>query len=56
MPYRGGPQALTDVIGGTVDLTFTDLANGLQQARAGKVKTYGVSTPERFRWRPTFPR
>ena len=30
-------------------------ANGLQQrARAGKVKTYGVSTPERFRWRPTF--
>ena len=33
VPYRGGPQALTDVIGGTVDLTFTDLANGLQRAR-----------------------
>ena len=31
VPYRGGPQALTDVIGGTVDLTFTDLANGLRQ-------------------------
>lgn len=55
VPYRGGPQALTDVIGGTVDLTFTDLANGLQQARAGKVKTYGVSTPERFALAPDIP-
>ena len=55
VPYRGGPQALTDVIGGTVDLTFTDLANGLQQARAGKVKTYGVSTPERFPLAPDIP-
>ncbi|WP_164855525.1 Bug family tripartite tricarboxylate transporter substrate binding protein [Bordetella avium] len=55
VPYRGGPQALTDVIGGTVDLTFTDLANGLQQARAGKVKIYGVSTPERFSLTPDIP-
>ncbi|WP_251863012.1 tripartite tricarboxylate transporter substrate binding protein [Achromobacter sp. Marseille-Q4962] len=55
VPYRGGPQALTDVIGGTVDLTFTDLANGLQQARAGKVKAYGVSTPERFALAPDIP-
>ncbi|HCW18462.1 MAG TPA: ABC transporter substrate-binding protein, partial [Achromobacter sp.] len=55
VPYRGGPQALTDVIGGTVDLTFTDLANGLQQARAGKVKTYGVSTPDRFPLAPDIP-
>ena len=42
VPYRGGPQALTDVIGGTVDLTFTDLANG-------------VSTPERFPLAPDIP-
>ncbi|AWP80091.1 Bug family tripartite tricarboxylate transporter substrate binding protein [Bordetella bronchiseptica] len=55
VPYRGGPQALTDVIGGTVDLTFTDLANGLQQARAGKVKVYGVSTPGRFALTPDIP-
>lgn len=55
VPYRSGPQALTDVIGGTVDLTFTDMANGLQQARAGKVKTYGVSTPERFALAPDIP-
>lgn len=47
-PYKGGPQALTDVMGGQVDLTFTDFANGLQQARAGKVKIYGTSTLERF--------
>lgn len=46
--YKGGPQALTDVMGGQVNLTFTDFANGLQQARAGKVKVYGASTRERF--------
>ena len=46
--YKGGPQALTDVMGGQVSLTFTDFANGLQQARAGKVKVYGVSTLQRF--------
>lgn len=48
VPYKGGPQALTDVMGGIVTLTFTDFANGLQQARAGKVKVYGVSTRDRF--------
>ena len=46
--YRGGPQTMTDVMGGQVNLTFTDFANGLQQARAGKVKVYGVSTRNRF--------
>ena len=46
--YRGGPQALTDVMSNQVNLTFTDFANGLQQAKAGKVKVYGVSTRERF--------
>ncbi|WP_198971205.1 Bug family tripartite tricarboxylate transporter substrate binding protein [Xylophilus sp. ASV27] len=46
--YRGGPQALTDVMSNQVNLTFTDFANGLQQAKAGRVKVYGVSTRERF--------
>lgn len=53
--YRGGPQALTDVMGGLVDLTFTDFANGLQQAKAGKVKAYGVSTRSRFALAPDIP-
>nr|WP_051705498.1 tripartite tricarboxylate transporter substrate binding protein [Cupriavidus metallidurans] len=48
VPYKGGPQALTDVMGGIISLTFTDFSNGLQQARAGKVKIYGVSTRDRF--------
>lgn len=53
--YRGGPHALTDVIGNQVNLTFTDFANGLQQAKAGRVKVYGVSTRERFALAPDIP-
>ncbi|NCY26114.1 MAG: tripartite tricarboxylate transporter substrate binding protein, partial [Alphaproteobacteria bacterium] len=38
VPYRGGPEALTDVIAGRIDSTFTDLAAGLAQAREGRVR------------------
>lgn len=53
--YRGGPQALTDVMGNQVNMTFTDFANGYQQAKAGKVKMLGVSTTERFALAPEIP-
>lgn len=53
--YRGGPQALTDVMANQVNLTFTDFSNGYQQARAGKVKVLGASTRERFALAPEIP-
>ena len=56
VPYRGGPQALTDVIGGTVDLTFTDLANGLQQRAPARSRPMASARRNGSRWRPTFPR
>lgn len=55
VPYRGGPEALTDVVAGRIDSTFTDLANGLAQAREGRVRALGVSTAQRFPLAPDIP-
>jgi tripartite-type tricarboxylate transporter receptor subunit TctC len=55
VPYRGGPEALTDVIAGRIDSTFTDFANGLAQVREGRVRALGVTTPEPFPLAPEIP-
>ncbi|MGP1613851.1 MAG: tripartite tricarboxylate transporter substrate-binding protein, partial [Pollutimonas bauzanensis] len=48
VPYRGSPQALTDVMSGEVDFMFVDLSLALPQIKAGKLKALGVTTKERF--------
>ena len=35
VPYKGLPQAITDVLGGSIHLTFADLANALAQIKGG---------------------
>ena len=55
VPYRGGPEALTDVMAGRIDGTFTDLGPGLTQVRAGKVRALGVTTREPFPLVPAVP-
>ena len=50
--YKGTPQAVTDVIGGQIDSTFSDFAAGLQLVRAGKMRALGVTTAKRS---PTLP-
>jgi tripartite-type tricarboxylate transporter receptor subunit TctC len=44
IPYKSIPDGLRDVMAGTVDMMFTDMATGTVQARAGKVKALGVSS------------
>ena len=55
VPYRGGPEALTDVVAGRIDSSFTDLANGLAQLREGRVRALGVTTAQRFPLAPEIP-
>lgn len=43
VPYRGGAEALTDASAGRIDCTFTDMANGLAQAQAGRVRALAQS-------------
>ena len=48
VPYRGGPEALTDVIAGRIDSTFTDFPAGMPQIREGKVRALAVTTAARL--------
>lgn len=42
--YKSIPQGLTDVIAGHVNLMFTDMATGVAQVKAGKVRAIGISS------------
>ena len=55
VPYRGGPQALTDVMAGQVQLMFGTLAITQTQIRAGRLKALGVSTTKRTPLLPEVP-
>jgi tripartite-type tricarboxylate transporter receptor subunit TctC len=55
VPYKGSPQALTDVMGGLIDFMMIDLAIAIPQIQAGKVKALGVTTRERFPLVPEIP-
>ena len=46
VPYRGGPQALTDLIAGQVQIMFATLAITHRQVKAGKLAALGVSTQQ----------
>lgn len=42
VPYRGSPQAVTDLMGGQVAATVDVVGSTLQHLRGGKVKTLGL--------------
>ncbi|WP_372178589.1 Bug family tripartite tricarboxylate transporter substrate binding protein [Xanthomonas axonopodis pv. phyllanthi] len=53
--YKGVPQAMTDLIGDTIDFAVVDLVNGLQAARAGRVAALGVTSAQRTPLAPDLP-
>ena len=55
VPYKGGAQALTDLIGGQVQIMFGTAAITLAQIRAGRMKPLGVSTRQRSALLPDIP-
>ncbi|MCD0504631.1 Bug family tripartite tricarboxylate transporter substrate binding protein [Bordetella petrii] len=55
VPYKGTPQALTDLVGGQVDFMFTDLASGLPFVQSGQLRALAVSTAERSTIVPDLP-
>jgi len=52
VPYKGTAPALTDLLGGQIDMMFISLVTGTAQVRAGKLRAYGVTSKQR---QPTFP-
>jgi tripartite-type tricarboxylate transporter receptor subunit TctC len=48
VPYKGTAPAMTDLIGGQVDIMCDQTTNTTTQIEAGKVKAYAVTTPKRL--------
>lgn len=55
VPYKSIPDGLKDVIAGTVDMMFTDMATGSIQVKAGRVKALGVSSMKPSALMPDVP-
>lgn len=55
VPYKSGGQALTDVIGGQVFMTFTAVASALPHVKAGTLKALAVTGPHRTFSMPDVP-
>jgi tripartite-type tricarboxylate transporter receptor subunit TctC len=53
--YKGSTLALTDVVGGHVQLMFDGMATSLPMIKAGKIKAYAVSSPTRSALLPDVP-
>jgi tripartite-type tricarboxylate transporter receptor subunit TctC len=48
VPYKGTAPAMTDLIGGQVDLMCEQATNAVPQIEGKKVKVYGISSKERL--------
>jgi tripartite-type tricarboxylate transporter receptor subunit TctC len=55
VPYRGTAPAVTDLLGGRVQLTFTGAPNLIQHVEAGKMRAIAVSGLSRLKAAPTVP-
>jgi tripartite-type tricarboxylate transporter receptor subunit TctC len=55
VPYKGGGQAMGDVVGGQIPLVFTAIATAQQFVKSGKLKGLGVSAAKRSGSLPEVP-
>jgi len=55
VPYKGGSQAVTDVIGGQIPLGMLGIPPVLAHVKAGKLKAYAVTTATRSAALPDVP-
>ena len=52
VPYKGGILAVTDLVGGQIDMVFADMVPATPQIKAGKLRALAVATENRS---PTLP-
>ena len=55
VPYRGSVPAMTDVISGQIPFMVVDLAVAMGPIQEGKLKVYGVTSPNRIKAMPDLP-
>ena len=54
-PYKGSLPALNDIIGGHVQMMFSDMSAALPLIQSGKVRALGISTAKRSAEAPEIP-
>ena len=55
VPYKSNPLAVTDLLGGQIDMMITDTATGLPQVKSGKLRALGVTGLARSPLAPEVP-
>jgi tripartite-type tricarboxylate transporter receptor subunit TctC len=55
VPYRGSPPALTDLLGGQVQMMFSPLSSSIEYVRSGKLRALAVTTATRSEALPDLP-
>jgi len=55
VPYKSNTLAVTDLLGGQIDMMITDTATGLPQVKSGKLRALGVSGAKRSPLAPDVP-
>jgi tripartite-type tricarboxylate transporter receptor subunit TctC len=55
VPYKGGPEALADIMGGRVDFYYCPISTALPLIRDGRVVALATSTPTRASALPQVP-
>ena len=55
IPFKGGAQAMTDLIGGQLTSAFLDLTSARAQLQSGKFKVLGITGERRFKLLPQVP-
>ena len=55
VPFKGLPEAVTNVLGGSISFTFADLANALAQQKGGKLRGLAVTSEKRSPLAPDVP-
>jgi tripartite-type tricarboxylate transporter receptor subunit TctC len=55
VPYRGGAQAMQDLVAGQIDLMITDQVTSLPQVRGDSIRAYAVAGQSRLAAAPDLP-
>src|SRR5690606_17298756 len=55
VPYKSNPLVITDLLGGQIDMMMADMATGLPQVKAEKLRALGVTTVEPSTLAPEVP-
>src|SRR5712691_1115876 len=55
VPYRGAPQALTDMLSGQVQVMFSTVPPAIEYVKAGRLRALAVTTDTRLNVLPDIP-